>query len=236
SLFFNMFNRMASVRACRALDNFEDAFYELAMQRPLQPEVQLMCQKQDEDARMSRLAESVGSHVAASLEMALGRAMAPLTQSLDTFIKGATQEQVEGIRRIVGQFVQQLNTSLSGQMTALGDTMNIVNQGQMQTQKNLQDTLATARTLAEDARVMQLASSDMAKQMSDWNVEMRRGREERASSFATAERANGDMALQLEELTASLARMKQAVDTLTGELDLQQEPQPIYTPVAGSEY
>ncbi|MEG0742583.1 MAG: MotA/TolQ/ExbB proton channel family protein [Clostridia bacterium] len=236
SLFFNMFNRMASGRACRALDNFEDAFYELAMPRPLQPEVQLMCQKQDEDARMSRLAESVGSHVAASLEMALGRAMAPLTQSLDTFIKGATQEQVEGIRRIVGQFVQQLNTSLSGQMTALGDTMNIVNQGQMQTQKNLQDTLATARTLAEDARVMQLASSDMAKQMSDWNVEMRRGREERASSFATAERANGDMALQLEELTASLARMKQAVDTLTGELDLQQEPQPIYTPVAGSEY
>ena len=34
--------------------------------------------------------------VAASLEMAIGRAMAPLTQSLDTFIKCATREQVDG--------------------------------------------------------------------------------------------------------------------------------------------
>ena len=129
SLLFNMFNRMAAGRAVRALDNFEDAFYELAMPRPLQPDVQMMCQKQDEEVRMARLAENVGNHVAASLEMAIGRAMAPLTQSLDTFIKCATREQVDGVRRIVGQFVQQMNTSLSGQMTALGDTMNAVNQG-----------------------------------------------------------------------------------------------------------
>lgn len=58
-----------------------------------------MCQKQDEEVRMSRLAENVGNHVAASLEMAIGRAMAPLTQSLDTFIKCATREQVDGVRR-----------------------------------------------------------------------------------------------------------------------------------------
>ncbi len=152
SLLFNMFNRMAAGRAVRALDNFEDAFYELAMPRPLQPDVQMMCQKQDEEVRMARLAENVGNHVAASLEMAIGRAMAPLTQSLDTFIKCATREQVDGVRRIVGQFVQQMNTSLSGQMTALGDTMNAVNQGQLQTQKNLQTTLDAARAMAATRR------------------------------------------------------------------------------------
>ena len=172
SLMFNMFNRMAAGRAIRALDNFEDAFYELAMPRPLQPEVQLMCQKQDEDARMAHLAESMSNHIAASLEMAIGRAMSPLTQSLDTFIKCATREQVDGVRRIVGQFVQQMNTSLSDQMTALGDTMRAVNQGQIQTQQNLQTTLDAARAMAQDAKAMQLASAEIARQMQLLNEEM----------------------------------------------------------------
>ena len=44
SLLFNMLNRIAAGRALRALDHFEDAFYELAMPRPLQPEVQFLCQ------------------------------------------------------------------------------------------------------------------------------------------------------------------------------------------------
>lgn len=239
SLLFNMFNRMAAGRANRALDNFEDAFYELAMPRPLQPEVQLLCQKQDEDARMARLAESVGNHVAASLEMALGRAMSPLTQSLDTFIKGATQEQVEGVRRIVGQFVQQMNTSLNGQMTALGETMNIVNQGQLQTQQNLQSTLSAARAMTEDARNIQLASSEIAKRMRELSEEMQAMREERSNALGVAESSGLNLANQLEELTASLARMQQAVDTLTGELDGQQAEtlaRPVYTPDAGAEY
>ncbi len=239
SLLFNMFNRMAAGRANRALDNFEDAFYELAMPRPLQPEVQLLCQKQDEDARMARLAESVGNHVAASLEMALGRAMSPLTQSLDTFIKGATQEQVEGVRRIVGQFVQQMNTSLNGQMTALGETMNIVNQGQLQTQQNLQSTLSAARAMAEDARNIQLASSEIAKRMRELSEEMQAMREERSNALGVAESSGLNLANQLEELTASLARMQQAVDTLTGELDGQQAEtlaRTVYTPDAGAEY
>ena len=221
SLIFNMVNRMSAGRAMRALDNFEDAFYDLAMPRPLQPEVQLMCQKQDEDARLARLAESVGSHVSASMEMALGRAMQPLTQSLDAFIKGATQEQVEGVRRIVGQFVQQMNTSLSGQMTVLGDTMHLVNQGQLQTQQNLQSTLNTARAMAEDARTIQRASGDIARHMHDLSEEMNRRSDERDNTIGAAENASLALSAQLEELTESLRRMQSAVDLLTGELDAQ---------------
>lgn len=219
SLMFNMFYRMAAGRANRALDGFEDAFYELAMPRPLQPEVQLLCQKQDEEARVARLAESVGNHVAASLEMALGRAMAPLTQSLDTFIKGATQEQVEGVRRIVGQFVQQMNTSLNGQITALGETMSIVSKGQLQTQQNLQSTLNAARALSDDARVIRQASGEIAEQMRLFSQEIRLEREKRAQSAGTAEDADAALARRLEELTAALGQVRQSVDALTGELD-----------------
>ena len=153
SLLFNMFYRMSVGRACRALDSFDEAFYELAMPRPLSPEVQLICQKQDEEERLARIAEAVGNRVSSSLEMAVSRAMDPLTKSLDTFIQGATQEQVEGVRRIVGQFVSQMNAQLSGQMTTLGHTMEMVSQGQLQTQKNLQNTLNAAQAMAADAQV-----------------------------------------------------------------------------------
>ena len=163
SLLFNMFYRMCVGRACRALDSFDEAFYELAMPRPLSPEVQLICQKQDEEERLAHIAEAVGSRVSASLEMAVSRAMDPLTKSLDTFIQGATQEQVEGVRRIVGQFVSQLNAQLSGQMTTLGHTMDMVSQGQLQTQKNLQNTLNAAQTMAADAQTMQTACAQKAR-------------------------------------------------------------------------
>lgn len=227
SLLFNMFNRMAAGRAVRALDNFEDAFYELAMPRPLQPEVQMLCQKQDEEARMIQLADTVGNRVAASLEMAVSRAMAPLTQSLDTFIKCATREQVDGVRRIVGQFVQQMNTSLSDQMTALGDTMHVVNQGQLETQKNLQSTLDAVRSMADDARVMQSASAEIAQHMRELSDEMQASREERERTVDQVQSANIGLAEQMDSLAMSLRQMQDAVDMLTAELN----GQPIVAPV-----
>lgn len=223
SLMFNMFNRMAAGHAVRALDNFEDAFYDLAMPRPLQPEVQMMCQKQDEDANMVRLAESVGNHVAASLEMALSRAMSPLQQSLDTFIKCATREQVDGVRRIVGQFVQQMNHSLSDQFTALGETMSIVNDGQMQTQANLQTTLEAARVMAQNAQTIERATAEIARQVQTLSASMQTECAQRESMARSAQTATEDMSAQLEALGRSLKRMQAAVDTLTAELDEQPE-------------
>ena len=214
SLAFNMFNRIAIGRATLAMDNFEDAFYELAMPRPLQPDVQLLCQKQDEDARLSRLADQVGNRISASLEMAVGRAMQPLTQSLDNFIQGATQEQVEGIRRIVGQFVKQMNTSLEGQLSALGDTMAAVNRGQTETQKNLQGTLDIAKAMAQDAQRMQQASAEISQSMQLISAEIRLEQERRMGALTTTD----DVAQRLESLTQSLQHMQEAVDALNGGL------------------
>lgn len=219
SLLFNMLNRMAAGRALSALDNFEDAFYELAMPRPLQPEVQLLCQKQDEEARMARLAESVGNHVAASLEMAVGRAMNPLTQSLDTFIHCATREQVDGVRRIVGQFVQQMNTSLSEQFSSLGETVQAVTSVQRDVQKNLHNTMAAAQTMSRDAETIQKSTADIAAHMQQLCSDLQAERDERNHSLINAEEAGHQLAVRLENLNDSLRRMQLAVDMLTAELN-----------------
>lgn len=221
SLLFNMFYRMSVGRACRALDSFDEAFYELAMPRPLSPEVQLICQKQDEEERLARIAEAVGNRVASSLEMAVSRAMDPLTKSLDTFIQGATQEQVEGVRRIVGQFVSQMNAQLSGQMTTLGHTMEMVSQGQLQTQKNLQNTLNAAQAMAADAQAMQVASVQMAQALQSWAEELKNSQTKRTEEAAMLEEQNQNLRQELELLTRSLADMRIAADRLTSELDDQ---------------
>lgn len=221
SLLFNMFYRMSVGRACRALDSFDEAFYELAMPRPLSPEVQLICQKQDEEERLARIVEAVGNRVASSLEMAVSRAMDPLTKSLDTFIQGATQEQVEGVRRIVGQFVSQMNAQLSGQMTTLGHTMEMVSQGQLQTQKNLQNTLNAAQAMAADAQSMQVASAQMAQALQSWAEELKNSQTKRTEEAAMLEEQNQNLRQELELLTRSLADMRIAADRLTSELDDQ---------------
>lgn len=221
SLLFNMFYRMSVGRACRALNSFDEAFYELAMPRPLSPEVQLICQKQDEEERLARIAEAVGNRVSSSLEMAVSRAMDPLTKSLDTFIQGATQEQVEGVRRIVGQFVSQMNAQLSGQMTTLGHTMEMVSQGQLQTQKNLQNTLNAAQAMAADAQSMQVASAQMAQALQSWAEELKNSQTKRTEEAAMLEEQNQNLRQELELLTRSLADMRIAADRLTSELDDQ---------------
>ena len=221
SLLFNMFYRMCVGRACRALDSFDEAFYELAMPRPLSPEVQLICQKQDEEERLARIAEAVGNRVSSSLEMAVSRAMDPLTKSLDTFIQGATQEQVEGVRRIVSQFVSQLNAQLSGQMTTLGHTMDMVSQGQLQTQKNLQNTLNAAQAMAADAQTMQTACAQMAQSLQSWVDDWKSSQARRTEEASALEEQNQHLRQELELLTRSLADMRIAADHLTSELDDQ---------------
>lgn len=223
SLLFNVFFRMSVGRAYRALDAFDEAFYELAMPRPLTSDVQMLCLNQDEDVRMMRVADTVGSKVAASFEAALARAMVPMSQSMDSFLRGATQEQVEGVRRIVGQFVQQLNTSLSGELTNLGHTINMVSESQQQSQENLQVTLDAAQAMAENARQMQEASSEIARKMTDWVDEMQSGSEERIRTLGGVEQQSQLLAQQLEALTASLARMQVKVDQLCDEMDQAQE-------------
>lgn len=219
SLMFNMFHRMAAGRALRALDSFEDAFYELAMPRPLQPEVQMLCQKQDDDARMAQLAEHVANHMAASLEMAVGRAMNPLTHSLDTFIQCATREQVDGVRRIVGQFVQQMNSTLDDQMTTLGQNMKLVSDAQRETQKNLHNTMAAAQAMSHDAETIRAATTEIAAHMKLLSEELQAEHQHRSQTIGNAEEASMQLAARIENLSDSLRRMQLAVDLLTAELN-----------------
>ena len=219
SLLFNMLNRIAAGRAVRALDHFEEAFYELAMPRPLQADVQMLCQKQDEDAKMIQLADVIGNRISSSLEMALARAMMPLTQSLDTFIKCATREQVDGVRRIVGQFVQQLNTTLGDQLSDLSNVISSVTEEQRNAQRYLHNTMAAAQNMSKDAESIRLSVALIAEQVKQLNDELNKEMQTREAKIENAEEASNYLAARIESLNESLRRMQLAVEVLTADLN-----------------
>ncbi len=183
SLVFNMLNRWAVGHAFKALDAFDEAFYELAMPRPLDPEVQLICQKQDDKLDLKRTADQLGVQMASAVELGVSRAMHPLSLSLDNFIKGTTREQVEGVQRIVNQFLHQMNTSMDGQFTALADTLTMLNQSQTAAQQNQQRTLKLAESLVEDAKRIQQSSRDFAAMLDDDAQALARAKQEELLSL-----------------------------------------------------
>lgn len=219
SLAFNMGNRIASGHALRALNNFEEAFYELAMPRPLDADVQLLCSKQDEEERMNRMAQTIGSQVASALEVSLSQTFTPMTRTMDSFMRGATIEQAEAMRSVVNQFFQQMNASLNGQLTAISDAMSIVNQGQLQTQKNLQSTLNMTQNMNENARTMQLVSGEISTNLKEICQRLDQQVADQQNRLENAEQATQDLHRQLISLSASLSRMQSAVDKLTGDLE-----------------
>jgi len=179
----------------------------------------MLCQKQDKDARMMQLAEGIGNRVSASLEMALSRAMMPLTQSLDTFIKCATREQVDGVRRIVGQFVQQLNTTLGDQLHDLGTVVSAVTDDQRETQRNLHNTMAAAQSMSKDAEIIRQSTAEIAEQIKILSTELQAENQRRSEKVVSAEEASLHLAARIENLSDSLRRMQLAVDVLTAEMN-----------------
>jgi len=157
--------------------------------------------------------------VAASLEMAVSRAMNPLTQSLDTFIKCATREQVDGVRRIVGQFVQQMNTTLGDQMDGLGEAMRQTIEAQRETQKNLHNTMAAVQNMSRDAQSIEMSSAQIADQMQLMCEKFAQDEQERIEKAQNAQQASDELARQLHDLSRSLHSMQMAVDALTAELN-----------------
>jgi hypothetical protein len=231
SLCFNMVNRMAVGHAFRALDSFDEAFYELAMPRPLDAEVQMICQKQDDETNLQRAADQISSQMAGAVEMAVSRAVHPLTMSLDNFIQGTSREQVEGVKRIVNQFMQQMNTSMSGQFSALADTLAMLNQNQTATHKNLQRTLAVAESLVEDARRVEMSTrltagepdGDAGARQEELLALLKETTEKQAAAMAEITRTQGELLAALETLKAGATSGPADVQALVSALDRMRE-------------
>ena len=188
SIVFNMLNRILQGSSYRAIDDFVECFTSLAMQRPLDNDVQLICQNQDSNHMLSSLTDVLPGQLASTMEGSITRAMSPVAKAMDNFLIGATRAQVDGVGRIVSAFVQQMNLSLNDQFVQLGRTMTEINQNQLVSMEQVRQSIAAADAIVTDIRDLHTVSNDVISHFEAYVRELgdARRRDERFEESASS--------------------------------------------------
>lgn len=224
SIVFNMLNRILQGSSYRAIDDFVECFTSLAMQRPLDNDVQLICQNQDSNHMLSSLTEILPGQLASAMEGSVSRAMTPVAKAMDNFLIGATRAQVDGVGRIVGAFVQQMNLSLNDQFVQLGRTMTEINQNQQLTMEHLRQSMTAANTIVADAQQLHAVSSDVMEHFEHYVRELGEAshRDERFAQSATAllekmQQMNAQQAQVLQQVSGSHTALLSSLNAFSAE-------------------
>ena len=217
SLAFNMLNRVSQGSSYHAIDDFVSSFTQLAMSRPLDNDVQLICQNQDRNHMLQGINETLADRLAENVGLAITQSMGPVTASMDRFILGATRNQIEGVNRIVGRFLEEMNHALGGQFDALGDVMDQINQNQILAASQAADTLKSAGGIIQDAQALRDVTESTLLRFDDYVAELRttRSRDEekdlRAAELLTRMQQQNQ---SLTELMNTLSRRVEAIPDL----------------------
>ena len=155
SLVFNMINRISQGSSYRAIDDFVTSFTQLAMSRPLDNDVQLICQNQDRNFMLQGINDTLADRLAENVGRSITRAMTPVSESMDRFIVGATRNQIEGVNHIVARFLSEMDRSLGGQFTSLAQTMSALEQGQIRATQRTAENLSAAEGIIRNAQNLQ---------------------------------------------------------------------------------
>ena len=207
SIVFNVINRILQGSSYRAIDDFVECFTSLAMQRPLDNDVQLICQNQDSNHMLSNLTEVLPGQLTTAMETSVTLAMSPVAKAMDNFLVGATRAQVDGVGRVVGAFVQQMNVSLNDQFVQLGRTMTEINQNQQLSMEQIRQSMAAANTIVSDVQQLHVVSTDVMNHFEQYVRELgeNRRRDERF------EQSTASLLEKMQQMNASQAKVLQQV-------------------------
>ncbi len=161
SIVFNILSKAALGSAVSAIDDFLEAFNDLVMTRPLDDTVQLICQQEDRERTLEQFSGDLVNRVGETVSRSLERSFVPIAQAMNAFIHGQSQTQMEGLSQITQQFIMQMNRSLSGQLTALGDTLSAVNQSQTVSYDALERATSAAEELIREMGRIQQATEEI---------------------------------------------------------------------------
>lgn len=219
SIVFSMLNRIAQGSSYRAVDDFVESFTQLAMQRPLDNDVQLICQNQDANHMLSTLTDTLPAQLTRSIETSVGRVMQPVAQSMDSFLIGATRSQVDGVGRIVNNFVSQMNASLNDQFLQLGRTLTEINQNQQLSTQRMEESLQSASTIVQDVDQLRSVSKDVMDHFEHYVQELSDARHRDERFEQSAADLLDKMRKASDQQSASLLKLKSYQDELTAALE-----------------
>lgn len=208
SLIFNMLNRMAYGSAARAIDEFNDAFTDLVMQKPLEDNVQMICQQEDRAALLRRISADMGARVSEGILTSVEKSLAPVAHSMNQFIMGQTQTQIDGLKNIVNQFMVQMNQSVGNQFAQLGQTLSQVNQSQRISFESMERTMNAADEILSGMKQVQDVNSRVAERFERYIHAMDDAQENTASFISRGSQVLSGMITASQEQTDFLEGLK----------------------------
>jgi hypothetical protein len=171
SLAFNILNHAAIGSAQKALDEFYEAFTEYVMQQPLSDNVQAICQQEDRAAFLRHAVTEIGDRVSSSMTTAVEKSLVPVAQSMNNFIAGQTQTQIDGLNQLVGAFISRMNGALGGQFTQLGQTLTAINQSQRMDYDTLNTSLQAASAIMDSMQDVGTLMHQIADRMAEYETD-----------------------------------------------------------------
>ena len=210
SLVFNMLNRMAYGSAVSAIDDFTDAFADLVMQKPLEDNVQMICQQEDRSALLRRMSADMGARVSEGIVASVEKSLTPVTQNMNRFILGQTQAQIDGVANIAGQFVNQMNRMLGNQFVQLGQTLSQVNQAQTVSFESLERTMSAADDILTGMQQMQDVTSRMMERFESYINTISQAQEAESAFVTHGSQVLSGMMTASQEQTEYLNGLKNA--------------------------
>ncbi len=184
SLVFNMLNRMAFGSATGAIDDFTDAFADLVMQKPLEDNVQMICQSEDRAALLRHLSTDMGTRVSDGIVASVEKSLYPVTQNMNNFILGQTQAQIDGVANIANQFINQMHRMLGNQFVQLGQTLSQVNQQQTVSFESMERTMTAADRILSGMNQLQDVNQRMMERFESYVTTLDQAQES-SSQFLT---------------------------------------------------
>lgn len=214
SLIFNILNRMALGTAHGAIDEFNDAFTDLVMQKPLDENVQMICIQEDRSAFLRQAASDVGSRVSESISVSVERTLIPVAQNMNSFIMGQTQTQIEGVSTIVNQFVIQMNRSLGEQFIQLGQTLSTVNQAQTVSMDSINRTMAAADRILSGLNQVQTITNEVMQRFDVYVSSMEQAQGSQQTFLTHGNEILSGMVTAANDQTVLMTNMRNAQNEL----------------------
>ena len=215
SIVFNMLNRISQGSSYRAIDDFVTSFTQLAMSRPLDNDVQLICQNQDRNFMLQNVNDTLVDRLADNVSRSVSRAMTPVANTMDQFITATTRNQIEGVNRIVARFLDEMDRSMSGQFTALAKSMDVAAQSHLVAARQTGESVSAASGIVENARALQEITNHILDKFDAYMESINVVRERDENFEKRAAELMNQMQQQSKELSSLLADLGGKVRSLT---------------------
>ena len=160
------------------------------------------------DTLVDRLAENV--------KLSMTQALNPVADSMDRFILGTTRNQIDGVNRIVGRFLDEMDRSLGNLFSALSQAMDAVTQNQVAAARQTGSALSAAEGIVRNAQSLQEMTGGILNKFDAYMAEINahkvrdEGFEKRAAELMNkVQQENREMASLISSLKDAIQSMHQ---------------------------